>query len=115
MPNADRILYCHCAHTGLIPPETRRRVLERLVDSGRPFDATADLCELAAGKDPALARLAARGSPAVIACRDRAVRALFEAAGAALPEGAKVIDMRDADLAVLDEAVREAAGGEGPR
>jgi hypothetical protein len=115
MPKAERILYCHCAFTGLVPLEKKLEVLKRLVDSGAAFDATADLCELAARKDPALARLAGRESVAVIACRERAVRALFDAAGAALPERSKVLDMRSADPAALAEAVREATGGENPR
>lgn len=55
-----------------------------------------DLCELAQRKDPALAQFA-QGTPLVLACFERAVRWLFHAGGAPLPEEAGVINLRKAD------------------
>ena len=112
MPKAERILYCHCAFTGLVPPEKKLEILKRLVDSGAAFDATADLCELAARMDPALPRLADLGAAAIIACRERAVRALFASAGAELPDRARVLDMRALDRAALAAAIGESAARE---
>ena len=115
MPKADRFLYCHCAYTRLVPAEAKADALKALIASGVPFDATADLCELAARKDPALPRLADLGAAAVIACRERAVRALFASAGAELPDRARVLDMRALDPAALAAAIGESAGREAAR
>ena len=53
-----RVLYCHCAYAKVVPEDVKKDVLARLSGSGIAFDAVADLCELSARKDPALARLA---------------------------------------------------------
>ena len=91
-----RILYCHCAHAKVVPPEVKTEVLRRLSDSGVAFDAVPDLCEMSARKDPALARLAGSGRAKIAACYPRAVRWLFHAAGSPLPEqGIEVLNMRE--------------------
>jgi len=91
---APRVLYCHCAHADVIPAETRTRVLEALAASGAPYEAVADLCELAARKDPMLARLAATPGLQIVACWPRTVRWLFAAAGAPLAADAVIHNMR---------------------
>lgn len=90
-----RILYCHCAHARVIKPEVKNQVLAGLSDSGVAFDAVPDLCSLAAHQDPALKRLAQGGDVDIVACYPRAVRWLFHAAEAPLPEeGVDIHNMR---------------------
>jgi Pyruvate/2-oxoacid:ferredoxin oxidoreductase delta subunit len=118
MPPEPHILYCHCAFTDLVPRQAREAVLRGLAAAGLAFEAVADLCDLAARHDPALARLAARGGLRIIACRPRAVRWMMEWAGAPLPRaGSEVLDLRaDGPEAVLRAvgAARGAKQGEPP-
>jgi NAD-dependent dihydropyrimidine dehydrogenase PreA subunit len=115
---ATEVLYCHCAHADVIPAETRARVLEALATSGAPYEAAADLCELAARKDPLLARLAATPGLQIVACWPRTVRWLFEAAGAPLAADAAIHNMRkDSAEAILADAAlaTRLRGGSGRR
>ena len=90
-----RILYCHCAHARVLPPEVKAGVLERLAGAGVEFEAVPDLCEMAARGDPRLRELAADPSLKIAACYPRAVKWLFAAAGADLPDAeARVFNMR---------------------
>ena len=107
-----RVLYCNCTYSKVVPKEVKAEVLRRLTESGVPFDAVPDLCELSARKDPCLKELAGDGEPLKIAaCYPRAVKWLFAGAGSPLPEaGAEVLNMRtdtaDAIVArLLGEAV----------
>lgn len=114
MSRPARVLYCHCAFANAVPRATKEEVLRRLSDSGVPFDAVPDLCDLSAKKDPSLADLAAGGDVRVAACYPRAVKWLFAAAGAPLPdEGVQVLNMRtdsaDAVAAALLAPAPEAA------
>ena len=95
MPEAPRILYCHCQYAQVVPPEVKAAVLRKLCDSGVAFDAVADLCELSARQDPSLKRLADGGAVKIAACFPRAVKWLFHTAKADLPlEAAEVLNMR---------------------
>jgi NAD-dependent dihydropyrimidine dehydrogenase PreA subunit len=94
MEQPPRILFCNCAYADVIDAGRKRQVYDRLAAAGVPFEAVADLCGLAARKDPALAELAGSGGVAVVACYERAVRALFAAADAPLPDDARVLNMR---------------------
>lgn len=99
-----KILYCHCAHTDIVPAEKSDRI--RLALAGaREVVAVPDLCALAARGDETLRELA-NGSLIVIACHERAVRWLFEYAGVAFdPERHRVLSMRDMGAeAVISEA-----------
>lgn len=89
------IVYCHCAYAKVVPADVKQEVLRQLVRSGVAFEAVADLCELSARKDPCMGRLAASEGLRIAACYPRAVRCLFDAAGASLPEGAEVVNMRE--------------------
>lgn len=66
-----------------------------LAESGQAFETVADLCELAARRDPRL-RAWSEGEPVKIAaCYPRAVRGLFAAAGAPLDAGhAEFLNLR---------------------
>ena len=90
------ILYCNCTYAQIIDPAVKAAVLRQLSDSGRSFEAVADLCEMSARKDPALQRLACGQSVKIAACYPRAVKWLFASAGAPLtPSHTEVLNMRD--------------------
>ena len=91
-----RVLYCHCAYANVVPKAVKEAVLRGLTESGVPFDAVPDLCELTARKDPCLRELAAEGQPLrIAACYPRAVRWMFSGAGSPLPaEEVEVLNMR---------------------
>ena len=112
MAEQPRILFCHCNYAQVVPGEVKQGVLEGLCQSGRAFEAVADLCEMSARRDPALQRLAAGEAPVkVAACYPRAVKWLFASCQANLPgDRTEVVNMRelsaeDATAAVLNEEV----------
>lgn len=93
--NQPAILYCHCQYAKVIPEEVKQAVLRKLCDSGEPFEAVADLCEMSARKDPTLKRLAACRPVKIAACFPRAVKWLFAAANAPLSlEDTEVVNLR---------------------
>jgi NAD-dependent dihydropyrimidine dehydrogenase PreA subunit len=103
-----RILFCSCAHYDIIPAATRERVL-RAVTSARPeaphVEVVADLCGLAANRDPRLKSWVQESPLTIVACFPRAIRWLFHAAGAPLPEDqARVLNMR---TQTPDEIIRQ--------
>ncbi len=94
--DARRILYCHCTYARVVPADVKREVLTKLAESDVPFDAVPDLCEMSARRDPKLQELANGGAVQIVACYPRAVKWLFAAAGAPLPdEGVEVLNMRE--------------------
>jgi hypothetical protein len=102
MDSQPRLVYCHCAYAQVVPPEVKQHVLRVLTESETSFEAVADLCEMAARRDPCLQSIAAGGPVRIAACYPRAVRWLFSSAGAPLPEkGAEIINMR---VATAEEA-----------
>ena len=112
MAEHPRILFCHCNYARVVPDDVKQGVLKGLCQSGRAFEAVADLCEMSARRDPALRRLAAGEAPVkVAACYPRAVKWLFASCQANLPgDRTEVINMRelsagDATAAVLNEEV----------
>lgn len=108
-----RVLYCHCAYANVVPKAVKEEVLRRLTESGLPFDAVPDLCELTAKKDPCLNELAAGGGPVKIAaCYPRAVKWMFAGAGSPLPaDGVEVLNMRT-DTA--DQVIAALLAGDSP-
>jgi len=89
------ILYCHCQYAQVVPKEVKEAVLKKLCDSGVAFEAVADLCEMAARRDPALQRLADTGTVKIAACFPRAVKWLFHQANVSLPlDATEVLNMR---------------------
>ena len=92
---APRILYCHCHYAQVVPREVKQAVLQKLCETGRPFDAVPDLCEMAARRDPLLKELAANGTLKIAACFPRAVKGLFHQCGADLAhDRSEVLNMR---------------------
>jgi hypothetical protein len=101
-----RIVYCHCAYAQVVPPDVKQHVLRELTDRDVTFEAVADLCEMAARRDPALATIAAGGPVRLAACYPRAVKWLFVSAGSPLPEqGVEIVNMRTATAAEAADAV----------
>jgi hypothetical protein len=99
----NRILYCHCAFAKIVPADVKAAVLSGLSEANVEFDAVPDLCEMAARGDARLRELAAEKPLQIAACYPRAVRWLFAAAGAQLPEEARIWNMRvEAADAVID-------------
>ena len=100
MNGPTRILYCNCTYAQVVPKEVKEAVLKRLCQSDVVFEAVSDLCEMSARQAPALKRLAEGGTLKVAACYPRAVKWLFAAAKAPLPQDTtEVLNMRvqDAD------------------
>jgi hypothetical protein len=97
MSQAPRILFCHCNYARVVPDEVKSSVLEGLCASGQAFEAVADLCEMAARRDPSLKRLATGETPVKIAaCYPRAVKWIFGGCQAPLnTEKTEVINMRE--------------------
>ena len=90
-----RILYCRCAYAQAVPLAVKDEVLKQLGASGVAFDAVSDLCEMSASNDPRLKEIADEGNVRICACFPRAVKGLFHAAEADLPEeGVEILNMR---------------------
>ncbi len=97
-----RILYCHCAYARVVPEETKTKVLNELCTAGTAFDAVADLCEMSARSDSQLKQVASKGPVRIAACYPRAVKWLFSAAQAQLPEqGVEILNMRTENAAKI--------------
>jgi NAD-dependent dihydropyrimidine dehydrogenase PreA subunit len=111
-----RIVYCHCAYWAALPAETKQAVLAGLTDSGVALEAVADLCGLAARRDPALGRWAETPGLQIIACHPRAIRWLFAYAGAPLPAETVIHNMRleSAGAILARLACGERPGGRSP-
>lgn len=103
-----KILYCNCTYAKVVPADVKQEVLRQLSDSGRAFDAVADLCDMSARRDPALQKIAGDGCTKIAACYPRAVKWLFHAADAALPEkDVAVLNMReDSAATVIEELLK---------
>jgi NAD-dependent dihydropyrimidine dehydrogenase PreA subunit len=81
------VLFCNCAHYDVIPQAVREQVFRSLSGTGATVEVVPDLCGLAANHDPRLQEWVQASSLTIVACFPRAVRWLFHAAGAPLPEG----------------------------
>ena len=94
MKKTAHILYCDCAFAEIIPTATREAFLRALGQSSLSLTRVADLCGIAARKDPLLKELAQQPGLTIIACYPRAVRNLFLAAGVELPPETKILNQR---------------------
>lgn len=106
MTTTPRLIYCHCAFAQVVPKAVKTGVLNRLCESGIQFRAVADLCELSARRDPELKQLVGTGPVKIAACYPRAVKGLFIAADAPLPQhGVEVHNMRVESADAVAEAL----------
>ena len=109
-----RILYCHCAYAKVVPPEVKAAVLNGLSEADVEFEAVPDLCEMAAHGDARLRELASKGPLKIAACYPRAVKWLFAAAGAQLPEGAvRIWNMRVEPAGAVIQGLLDRGDGAG--
>jgi hypothetical protein len=109
-PTGTRLLYCHCQYAQVVPRETKESVLRGLCQTGAAFEAVADLCEMAARKDPALRRLSQSGPLKIAACYPRAIKGLFHQGGADLPlETTEVLNMRTESVGEVLEGLMNPA------
>jgi hypothetical protein len=93
-----------------VPADVKNGILARLASSSVEFEAVPDLCEMSARRDPRLAELASAETLRVAACFPRAVKGLFEAAGAPLSASAQILNMRiEPAEKVASELLSEAA------
>ncbi|TLD70257.1 hypothetical protein FEM03_13815 [Phragmitibacter flavus] len=81
-----RLLYCRCAYAQVVPQQVKDSVLEKLCESGASFESVADLCEMAAHRDPRLQAFATQTPLRIAACYPRVVRGLFQQCNATLPQ-----------------------------
>ena len=110
MSTQPRIVYCHCAYAKVVPEDVKQEVLRELTASGVSFDAVADLCEMAARRDPWLEQVACGGPARIAACYPRAVRWLFASAGSPLPErGIQILNMRTESAVGIASAMTASA------
>ncbi|MEM7146161.1 MAG: hypothetical protein AAF591_13565 [Verrucomicrobiota bacterium] len=96
-----KILYCRCAFAQAVPDDVKNDVLKNLCASNLPFETVSDLCEMSARQDPQLKAIAAAAendTVKIAACEPRAVKWLFHAAKAPLPDdenAVEVLNMRE--------------------
>ncbi len=116
MSSPARILYCNCTYAQVVPKEVKSAVLKGLSDSAVAFEAVADLCEMSARRDPQLKRLSQGNAPLKIAaCYPRAVKWLFSAAQAPLPEeSCEVLNMRADDAQTILGSLLPSSGHHDP-
>lgn len=93
-PPSPPLLYCRCAYAQVVPQGVKDSVLEKLCESGASFETVADLCEMAAHRDPRLKALAESGALRIAACYPRVVRGLFTQCGSPLADDAEILNMR---------------------
>jgi hypothetical protein len=92
---ASRLIYCRCAFAQVVPQDVKDAVLDGLNASGRGFEAVADLCDMAARRDPQLAALTGgQCGLQIVACWPRAVEGLFAVAETPLPSDTEILNMR---------------------
>ena len=105
MPDTPTILYCRCAYAQVVPTGVKNEVLGKLCESAASFETVADLCEMAAHRDPRLQAIASCANLRIAACYPRAVRGLFQQAGSPLPENAEILNMRTQTATDVTEAL----------
>jgi len=106
MRQPESIFVCRCVHSHVIDRARTSEVLGGLRAAGVEVESTPDLCGMAARRDPSLKRLVEAGRLSIVACYPRAVRALFQAAGAPLPaEDVRIFNMRTQDAGEILRAL----------
>lgn len=109
--SSPTLVYCDCKYAQIIPEDVKQATLKALTESGQPFVAVPDLCELSARCDSRLNQIAANGPVKIAACFPRAVKWLFHSAGSPLKEDrTQVVNMRalsatESPAAMLDGTV----------
>ena len=105
-----RALLCRCEVSHLISEKVVERARRALLASGAEVLEVADLCGLAARRDPMLKALAESSAVPIVACYPRAVRWLFHRAGAPLGDGARITNARALDPDEVEAAIGRVNG-----
>ena len=114
MSQPSNILVCRCDHYHMVSETACARLAEALGHTGISFESVADLCELAANKNPALAACANTDQLKIVACFPRAVKWLFCRAGAPLDDDrVELFNARTGDIDEIISALT-ASGMPGP-
>jgi len=122
-----RVVLCGCTYYDIIPRASREQIFAALRGDARfcvstesstgprqdgvAVEAVSDLCGLAADRDPRLKTWVDGAPLTIVACFPRAVRWLFHAAGAPLPDGrTRIFNMRTQSP---EEIIAELMKGDG--
>jgi NAD-dependent dihydropyrimidine dehydrogenase PreA subunit len=108
MPYYQTIVYSPGVQAGAAPPGGADEIIVALAASDAAFEVVPDICQLAAGGDPAMRRWSGATDLRIAGLPRRAVKWLFHAAGQTLPETAEVLDPKTAGP---DEIVRGLLAG----
>ena len=110
MSKNTKVLFCNCGYSDIIDGNLKAKVLNALTSAGVEFEAVQDLCELAAKKSPKLKCWSEADSIKIAACYGRAVKWLFNVAGAPLKEGGvEFLNMRISTAEeIIDSLLSEA-------
>ena len=103
MSQPSKILVCRCDYYHVVPETACACLAEALGCAGISFESVADLCELAANKDPALTACAGTDQLKIVACFPRAVKWLFCSAGAPLDNDR--VELFNARTGDIDEII----------
>ena len=110
MGETPNILVCRCKHYHKVPEAVWQEIVRRLDAAGVGYGLVDDLCGAAAEDAAAVRRWADRAGLCVAACYPRAVRWLFDRAGAALGDDARVFNAITEDVEAIVGALTAEAG-----
>ena len=107
------ILFCGCSYSGVIPNQTKTKVLGAIEQSDVRFRIVSDICRAAAQERDFLKKAAGENTLKVVGCHERAMKWLFEWAGIDT-KGIQFYNMRVNDpdeviTALLGESVQSRA------
>lgn len=91
--NSDAVLICACEQAQVYPAQSLELLIQQLQAARIPCKVIPDLCEAAGRRDESLKNWTS-GNAQIVACYPRAVKWLFEAAGAPLPQNASLLNLR---------------------
>jgi Pyruvate/2-oxoacid:ferredoxin oxidoreductase delta subunit len=94
MSKSTQIIFCSCAYSKVIPEQVREQVLSALKDWEAAIEIVDDLCGLAVRNRQTLRQWSRTENLLIVACYERAVKCLFERAGAALASESRFFNMR---------------------
>lgn len=105
MPVINKILLCKCNAAHILTEDNISQLTAYLNDNNITFDTADDLCKLASEKSAILKDYADEGA-IIIACQPRAIRWLFNAAGVALPDSTKLLNLRNNSIESIVEELK---------
>ncbi len=98
MSKSSKIVFCRCEHYHIVDEAVSLRIVKAFEDAGISCEVVSDLCGMAADKDARMKEWAQADNLTVIACYGRAVRWLFERAGASFNNDVRLYNGRTGDI-----------------